>query len=132
MCIALSFVSKAQCDKTIKWKSSKTEFIDAAGNVKRTNDETVEVTTTKTRVTIVVHGPVEETMSGDITDYSCNWTNKQNGKTSFKAIVVDHSGDRRHATITFEAINGKTTMLLHAEEEPDDIRLTVDSFEETE
>ena len=129
-CIFLGLVSKAQCDQNIKWISSKSEFIDTSGKLEHADDETVEVTTSATKVSIVPHGSAEETLNGDITDYSCNWQDKQNGKTSFKAALVDARGDTLHATITIEAVNDKTTILLEAEEMPSKIRLNIASFEE--
>jgi hypothetical protein len=130
ICVTLSLVSKAQCNQNIKWTSSKTEFLDAANKLEHANDETVIVTASQTKITIVPHGSTEETMTGDITGYACNWTDKQNGKTSFKSVLVDASGDRKHATINIEAVNGKTTILLEVEERPSKIKLYIYSFEE--
>jgi hypothetical protein len=126
---ATGLVSKAQCDKNIKWTSSKSEFLDTSGNFQHANDEAVEVTTTPTKITVVRGASGEHIMNGDITDYSCKWKDKQNGKTTFKSVLVEND-KTRHATITIEAINGKTTILLQAEEEPTVIRLNIDSFEE--
>ena len=129
-CIVAGFVSHAQCDKNIKWSSSKSDFIDNAGNVKDSREEKVSVTTSQKQVSIVRVSAQEQLMSGDITDYSCNWKNKENGKTSFKSVLLEPNGTTRHATITIEAINGKTTIMLVAEEENTTIKLNVDSFEE--
>ncbi len=126
--LTLGFTSKAQCDKRIKWVASKTEFVEASGNV-NTKDEKVEVTTSKEKFLVVAEDG-EEKLNGDITDYSCKWKDKDNGKITFKTVVTDKSGDVRHATITIETINGKTTMLLDAEEEQTKIRLAIDSYEE--
>lgn len=130
---ALAFASKAQCDRNMKWNSSKQEFLDTAGALLHEAAETVEVTTTPTTVLIQRHGEngEEQTMKGDISDVACNWTNEGNGKTSFKSILLDDSeGKTRHATITIEAVEGKTTILLRAEEEGTIIKLNIDSFEE--
>jgi hypothetical protein len=130
-CLALGFSSKAQCDKNIKWKSSKSEFLDTSGNVLNERDEDVEVTTTPSKISIIRHDEQDHTMEGDVADYSCKWTDKQNGKTTFKSALVDSDENKtRHATITIEAVNGKTIILLRAEEEETVIRLTVDSSEE--
>lgn len=130
VCVTLSLVSKAQCNQNIEWTSSKTEFLDAANNLEHAADEAVIVTASSTKITIIPHGSIEEKMTGDITDYICNWTDKQNGKTSFKSVLVDASGDRKHATINIEAVSGKTTMLLEVEEKSSKIKLYIDSFEE--
>ena len=93
-------------------------------------NETVEVITTPTRITIV-RSAGEQTMQGDITNYSCQWKDKQNGKSIFNCVLLDSKeGRTRHATITIEAVNGKTTILLRAKEEETVIKLNIDSFEE--
>jgi hypothetical protein len=130
VCIALGLVSKAQCDQNIKWTSSKSEFIDASGTIERSEDETVIVTTSATKISIVPHGSSEETLTGNISDYACNWADKQNGKTNFKSLLTDSRGDTLHATIAVEAVNGKTTIFLEATEMPSKIRLSINSFEE--
>jgi hypothetical protein len=126
-----AFIVKAQCDKTIKWTSSKSEFLDTAGNVQQSRDEKVEVTTTPQKISIIRHDDQDHTMEGDITDFVCKWQDKQNGKTTFKSALLDPDENKtRHATITIEAVNGKTTILLRAEEETSVIRLNIDSSEE--
>ena len=129
-CITTCLVAKAQCDKSIKWTSSQSEFLDTAGNFQHSNAEAVTVTTTPKKINIIRGETGEQAMSGDITNYSCKWKDKKNGKTSFNAELVEPGGKTRHATITIEAINGKTTILLEAPEENTKIRLNVDSFEE--
>lgn len=129
--MAAAFTATAQCDKTIKWKSSKSEFLDTAGNVLNERDEAVEVTTTPAKISVMRNGSESQTLEGDITGYSCKWKDMQNGKTTCKSLLLDPNENKtRHATITIEAVNGKTTILLHAEEENTIIKLNVDSFEE--
>jgi hypothetical protein len=129
---ATAFTVKAQCDKPIKWTSSKSEFLDTSGTLQQARDEKVEVTTTPQKVSILIHHESEEKrMEGDVSNYSCKWKDKQNGKTVFNSLLLDTEENKtRHATITIEAVNGKTTILLRAEEEPNVIRLNVDSSEE--
>ena len=131
-CFVLSMAAKAQqCNKTIKWTTTKSEFIDTSGNVQRSKDEVVAVTVNSKTIAIIMHGPEgEEGMKGDVTDYVCNWKDDKNGKTVFKSIVTDTQGTVRHATVTIESINGEANILLAAEEEPQSIKLTVASFEE--
>ncbi len=133
VCFAFSFVTKAQCDKNIKWISSKSEFIDTAnGNVDKSKDESVELTSSSKKVSIIIKGDHSDFMTGDVTDYSCDWNDQQNGKIVFKSALTDKEGAVRHATITIEKAAGKITAHLKAEEEPTEIRLTIDSFEETD
>lgn len=130
VCVAFVFTAKAQCDKTIKWTSTKADFLDTAGNFVNTRNETVVVTTTAKNISIVRNAG-EQSMEGDITDYACKWKDKQNGKSSFKAVLTDSKENKtRHATITIEAVNGNTVILLRAEEEATIIKLNIDAFEE--
>jgi len=130
VCLALSITLKAQCNKNIKWTSSKSEFIDTAGNIQQSKDETVELTTGSKKISIVLKGEHAASMTGDVSDYNCNWIDAQNGKAVIKSTLVDTDGKTRHATITIEEVSGKTNILLIAEEEPTKIRLSIDSFEE--
>jgi hypothetical protein len=129
--IATAFIANAQCDKNIKWTSSKTEILDTAGSVLKQRDEAVEVTTTPSKISIIRHDEQDHRMEGDVTNVVCKWQDKQNGKTTFKSALLDPDENKtRHATITIEAVNGKTIILLQAEEETTAIRLNIDSSEE--
>jgi hypothetical protein len=132
VCLALSVTLKAQCNKNIKWTSSKSVFIDTAGNIQQTRDETVELTTGTKKISLILTGEHAASMTGDVSNYTCNWTDKQNGKAVIKSTLVDNEGKTRHATITIEEVSGKTNILLVAEEEPTKIRLSIASFEEVQ
>jgi len=123
---------KAQCDKAIKWTSLKSEFLDTAGNLQQSREEKVEVTTTPQKISIIIHDDSQEKhMEGNVSNYSCNWKNKQNGKMTFNSLLVDTDENKtRHASCTIEALNGKTTLILRAQEEATVIRLNIDSSEE--
>jgi len=89
----IALFTKAQCDKTIKWTATKEDFLDSAGNFKNSQNETVEVTTTPKKVSII-RSAGEQTMQGDITNYSCKWKDKQNGKTTFNSVLLDNKENR--------------------------------------
>ena len=119
VCFAFSFISKAQCDKNIKWISSKSEFIDTAnGNLDKSKNESVELTASPKKVSIILKGEHSDSMTGDVTDYSCDWKDQQNGKIVFKSTLTDMEGEIRHATITIEKTAGKITAHLKAAESP--------------
>jgi hypothetical protein len=59
--------TKAQCDKTIKWTATKEDFLDSAGNFQNSQNETVEVTTTPAKISIV-RSAGEQTMQCEITN----------------------------------------------------------------
>lgn len=132
-CVIISAAVKAQCEKTMKWTASKTQFMDSANNIVHEDDEAVEVQTSKTQVTIKPNGSDDDALHGDVTDYVCNWTNNNNGKITFKSVVTDPHGDVKHASFTIEEKDGKVTMLVEAEELPNNrIFLNIDSFQEVQ
>lgn len=100
---------KAQCNKNIKWNASKAEFIDTTtGNVAKTNNNPIVLITNTKTVSIVLKGDHSDSLYGDVTNYSCNWTDKQNGKIFFNSLLTD-AEKTRHATITIESVDGKIT-----------------------
>ena len=117
---------KAQCDKKTKWTASKMEMVDTAGNV-QSREGAITVITGDGK--IVVTAPDEE-LTGSITDYACNWADKNNGKMSFKSELTDKQGTLRHATVTIEAKDGSTTIVLEAKEELTKIRLPINDHQE--
>ncbi len=125
--LAFGFVSKAQCDKKTKWTASKLEMVDTSGDV-RTRDGGVTVTTGDGKISVIAENGEEE-MNGNVTDYICEWQDKNHGKMSFKSELTDKEGRLRHATVTIESKDGKTIILLEAEEEQTKLRLPVDAFE---
>ncbi len=126
--LAIGFTSMAQCNKKMKWKALKTEFVRSSGEVD-SKDEAVTVTTGQDSISVVAENG-EEAMMGKITDYVCNWNDKNSGKINFKSEVTDKQGTIRHATVTIESKDGKVTILLEATEEDTKIRLPVDAYEE--
>ena len=123
-----SLVSLGQCDKNLVITSSKTEYLDASGNLQRTVDEntTIEIT----RDSIII-SPNDKRMVASIKPDSCNWTTPYiEGKTSMKATFIDEQGNTKNATLYIEGKDGKLQFLM----EPDDraymIRVAIDKFEE--
>ena len=117
---------KAQCDKKTKWTASKMEMIDTAGNV-QSRDGIITVITGDGKILVTAE---DEELSGTITDYICKWQDKNNGSMSFKSELTDKQGILRHATITIEAKEGNTVILLDAKEEQTKIRLPVNDYQE--
>jgi hypothetical protein len=133
--LALSLIalySHAQCNKTVKLQSSKTQFLNANNELKGSKDETVVVDITKTTVTITPNGNADDALAGTIKESTCDWKVPfKDGKMVIKTDLVDPSGDVKQTTITIEAKDGKVTLLAEAKEHPDQkIKLEVDKFEE--
>lgn len=123
----------AQCDKHVQLSSSKTEYLDASGNVERSVEEksTVEIN----RDTIIIApGHEPGVMKGTIVSKTCNWTVPyKEGKSVMKVQLTnaDNSAETRNMTITIEGKGGKVTLLAVMDEMPDrQIRVPMDSFEE--
>ncbi len=126
--LAIGIVSMAQCNKKMRWSSSKTEFLTSSGTVE-SRDEPVTVTTGTDSISVLGSNG-RRSLNGKITDYTCTWQDKTNGRISFKSEVVDEEGKLRHATVTIESKDSKVTILLQATEEETIIRLPVDTYEE--
>ena len=127
--IAGTATSFAQCGKHFVLTTSKTEHLDAAGNITRTVDEKATVDINKQNISINVND--QHNMAGTIKSDTCSWpVAYKQGKTVLKA-VIDENGEDKNVTITIEGKDGKVTLLCELESEPNDrIRVGVDTFEE--
>jgi len=130
--IATVSVCKAQCDKSITWTSSKTEFLDSSGNVTGSKDETASIKTVNKAITVTPPGAADNIMNGTIGQYSCNYTaDGKNGKMVIGTELTNGHGEVVHATITVTTVEGKTTILIVAKEKPDKlIKLYISNYEE--
>jgi hypothetical protein len=127
-------VSYAQCGKKFKITTSKTEHLDASGNLTRTDDEKAVVVISKTDLSITVTNANDQhAMTGVIKSDTCNWpVAYKEGKTVLKAVITNENGEDRNVTITIIGKDGKVTLLFEMVGEEDDrIRVTADKFEET-
>jgi len=131
MLIAGTAVSFAQCEKKLLLNSSKTEHLNATGELQRTDDETAVIELTKTDLNVSINGG-EHKISGKIKSETCDWKVPfKEGKTVIKAMVTDEQGEDKNVTITIEGKDGKVTLLFELEGMPDDrIRVWIDKFVE--
>jgi hypothetical protein len=122
----------AQCDKDVVLTCSKTEYLNAAGEVQRTVDETSEIKIGKKEVTISPSG--HDKMTGAITSTACDWKKPfKQGKTTVEATFKDDDGSERTATIIIEGKAGKITCTMKDKKRPDRvIQVSVDTFKEQE
>ncbi|MBC7400904.1 MAG: hypothetical protein H7289_13260 [Mucilaginibacter sp.] len=119
-----------QCDKTVTLKSSKTVMLDEEGKVEKTKDEATTITISKTYISIVP-GDEGNTMEGDITSKTCEWTTPyKTGKTVVKGTLTNGNGNEVHATLTIVGVDGKVTLTFEAEEKGKrKIQVVADKFE---
>jgi hypothetical protein len=132
--IAGSAVSYAQCGKKFTITTSKTEHLDAKGNLTHADDEKAVVVIGKTDLNITVTGANDEhKMTGTIKADTCNWpVAYKEGKTVLKVVISNENGEDKNVTITITGKDGKVTLLFEMEGEGDDrIRVTADKFEES-
>ncbi len=128
--VCSSTTAFAQCGKDIVLTSSKTEYLNAAGEVQRTVEEGCVITIDKAKVTIA---PADkEVMTASVVSTTCEWKEVfKTGKTTVLAKFKDDDGTEKDATITVEGKDGKITCLMTQKEKPDRvIRVFADKFEE--
>ncbi len=127
---SMGISSYSQCDKKVLVTSSKTEHLDAKGEVERSVDETTTIEYDNKE--IVITPGDDPTMTGTIKSTTCEWKVPfKEGKTVIKASLTDPQGQMMNLTITIEGKEGKISLLAEIEEMPDrKIRVIVDKFEE--
>ncbi len=128
--LAVGMSSFAQCDKKVIVTSSKTEYLDANGEVQRSVDEITTVEYDKKDI-IITPGD-NPSMQGTIDSMTCDWkTPFKEGKTVIKTSITNPQGQTFSLTITIEGKEGKITFLAEMAEMPDQkIRIVVEKFEE--
>ena len=128
--MAASISIYAQCDKRVIITSSKTEYLDADGNVQRSVDEN-SVVEFDSKEIIITPGD-DPIMKGTISSFTCDWkTPFKEGKTVLKTTMTNPNGQSFGLTITIEGKDGKISFLAEIDEQPDrKIRIVVDKFEE--
>ncbi len=125
--LVIACTVRAQCNTKTRFNAAKTEFIKQSGDT-AVKEDPVVLTEDTLNVDVVI-GNGRDELKGTVTNYACNFTDPDNGMISFKSEVTDKSGDVRHATFTINTKDGKTTIIVEAEEEQSKIRLSVDSSE---
>jgi hypothetical protein len=129
-----SAMSFAQCDKKVTLVSSKTEHMDANGNLTHTDDEKtiVEFNNTDITVTVSHDGGDGDKMTGKVHSDICTWQVPfKTGKTLLNVTLNRSDGQSRDFAVMIEGQDGKITLRAESKEEPDDkIQLPIDKFEE--
>lgn len=128
-----STMSFAQCDKKVSLVSSKTEHLDANGNLKHADDEKTVVEFNQSDITVTItHDGGDEKLTGKIKSNICSWQSPfKIGKTLLKVTLSKDDGQSRDFAITVEGKEGKITLWAESPDEPDDkIQLPIDKFEE--
>lgn len=132
--LGIAIISNAQCteNKTSRFSSSKTEYLNESNNVENSRDEKTTVDFKNKDIIILIKGEGEQKMTGTIKSATCDWSTPYKvGKSVYKATIVDEGGDVKNATITIEGKDDKLTFVVEVEEMPGKkIRLVADKYEE--
>ena len=109
--------SYAQCGKKQVITASKTEYLDASGNVQRTVDESTTIEYNDSLI-VITTGAEGQEMRGPVKSITCGWkTAYKEGKTVIKAPIVDPRGDVKNLTITIEGnsvmVNGNQIIAVN-------------------
>ena len=127
-------LTNAQCteNKTSRFSSSKTEYLNESNAVENSRDEKTTIDFKNKDITILISGEGEQKMTGTIKSATCDWSMPYKvGKSVYKATIVDEGGDVKNATITIEGKDNKLTFVVEVEEMPGKkIRLVADKYEE--
>ena len=105
----------SQCDKKIKWNSSKAEMYDTNGALLDTKTGIITVETDQQKISLSFKESSERGLEGTIKEKTCDWKEAfSNGKTIYHT-TVNVDGKTSDAIFTVEAKDGKTTITLAIE-----------------
>ena len=121
----------SQCDKKIKWNSSKAEMFDTNGALLDTKTGIITVETDQQKISVSFKESTEAGLEGTIKDKTCDWKEAfRNGKTIYHT-TVNIDGKTSDATFTVEAKDSKTTITLAIEMmEGKKFLIYIDTYEE--
>ena len=131
MLAACSQFSYAQCSKNFILEASKTDFLDTAGRVTRSQDKPVDISLKDSVLTIKFGDNRDQVLSGKITKSTCTYkTPFKEGKMVMMANLSNPAGIQQTATLSFSSSAGITTLNYTSLERPNiRIQLSADKFE---
>jgi hypothetical protein len=130
MLLTSIIAANAQCDKNVKLTSSKTEYLDSAMSLQKSEDEKTVIELTGKEV-MIAPGNQNHVMTGAVQSATCNWTVPfKEGKSVIKA-KMNLGNEEKDATITIQGKDGQLTLLFEVTDIPNQkIRVPIDTFEE--
>jgi hypothetical protein len=103
----------SQCDKKVTYTASHAAMSDIGSNVKDTLREKITVQTSKTSVKLTHNDKEDDALSGEVTDFSCQWKDSfTNGISVLKCSLSEPNGNKSTATLTIEGKAGKILITL--------------------
>jgi hypothetical protein len=127
--MAMSIHGHSQCNESVTWTSSKTEYLDSNEVLQNTQIAPITIQTTNNHIKVTTQSDVIE---GDITDLSCNWNDPfKEGITSFKSVLAKSNGETRNATVYIKGNDGKIAIIVKLENMNGlQLRIPVDNYNE--
>jgi len=123
----------AQCDKKVALTSSKTQHLDAQGNVSGVDEKKTIVEFNKSDINVTVSGDNgEHSLTGKVNSTECNWKRPfKDGETKLMVTLSNANDETRHFNMVLTGKDGKVTLTVLNKDEPGDIlRLDIEKFEE--
>ena len=129
---AIGYVANAQCTGKVSWNAAKADMLDKDGNFMGSLPGKVLVQTSQTQILMRHDEQGRDDLTGAVTDLKCEWKEPfKNGKISFRTTLEDASGDLKPSSVTIEAVDGKITITVTADDkEKGKIRISVDSYKD--
>lgn len=109
----------AQCNQTVRFITSKTDFVNKTGAIDQSRNEQTQITFNDSEISLLVNGNVDEQWIGNVRSVICGWKkNNREGKTLLTALLTNKKGESQNATVTMEGKDGDINMLLEVENQP--------------
>lgn len=131
--VVCSQISYAQCSKNFILEATKTDFLDTAGRVTRSQEKPVDISLKDSVLTIQFGDNRDQVLTGKVTKSTCRYkTPFKEGKMVILANLSNPAGIQQTATLTFTSSAGNTTLSYTSLERPNlRIQLSADKFEES-
>src|SRR6476469_6919673 len=114
--IASAIVANAQCQNTVLYKASKTQYLNSKDVVENTVAEESTLQISPTQVLLQKNGNGADEVSGSVMGWNCHWTDSfKQGKTSFTSVLTKGNGEQRGAGFTIEGIGGELFITIAIE-----------------
>ncbi|MEO7522994.1 MAG: hypothetical protein ABIT58_02810 [Ferruginibacter sp.] len=125
---ATGITTYAQCNQTVTFNTSQTEYQDGKGSVA----ENTAVVFDNQDIKILTNGNVDDQLTGTVLSSSCDWKKSyREGKTILKTSLSNKKMGPKNATLTMEGKDGNVSLLVEMDNMPaKKFQLTAEAFKE--
>jgi hypothetical protein len=128
--IASAIVASAQCQNTVLYKASKTEYLNSKDVVENTVAEESTLQISPTQVVLQKNDNGADEVTGSVIGWKCQWTAAfKKGNTSFSSVLTKGNGEQRGADFTIEGVGGNLFITIAIEGMDQKIRIKADSYQ---